>query len=66
MRNNIKVQRAMINITQKELSDMISVSRQTINAIETGKYIPSTILALKIAKIFCKNVEEIFILDEDD
>lgn len=56
----------MINITQKELSDMISVSRQTINAIETGKYIPSTILALKIAKIFCKNVEEIFILDEDD
>lgn len=66
MKNNIKVQRAIKNITQKELSDIISVSRQTINAIETGKYIPSTVLALKIAKFFEKSVEEIFFLEEDD
>ncbi len=66
MKNNIKVQRAVKNITQKELSEIISVSRQTINAIERGKYVPSTVLALKIAKYFGKAVEEIFFLDEDD
>jgi len=66
MKNNIKVQRAIKDITQKELSEIISVSRQTINAIETGRYVPSTILALKIAKYFDKHVEEIFILEEDD
>ncbi len=66
MKNNIKVQRAIKNITQKELSDIISVSRQSINAIETGKYVPSTVLALKIAKYFGKPVEEIFFLEEDD
>lgn len=66
MKNNIKVQRAIKNITQKELSDIISVSRQTINAIETRKYVPSTILALKIARFFDKSVEEIFSLEEDD
>jgi len=66
MKNNIKVQRAIKNITQKELSDVISVSRQTINAIETGKYVPSTVLALKIAKFFGKSVEDIFSLEEDD
>ncbi|MBS1919635.1 MAG: helix-turn-helix transcriptional regulator [Bacteroidetes bacterium] len=66
MRNNIKVQRAIKNITQKELSDIISVSRQTINAIEKGKYVPSTVLALKIARFFGKPVEEIFLLEDDD
>ncbi len=66
MKNNIKVQRAIKNITQKELSDVISVSRQTINAIETGKYVPSTVLALKIAKFFGKSVEDIFSIEEDD
>ncbi len=66
MKNNIKVQRAIKNITQKELSDIISVSRQTINAIETGKYVPSTVLALKIAKYFGIPVEEIFFLEDDD
>ena len=66
MKNNIKVERAIKNITQKELADIISVSRQTINAIETGKYIPSTILALKIAKYFGKTVNDIFTLEEED
>ena len=66
MKNRIKVERAEKNITQQELADIISVSRQTIHAIETGKYTPSTILALKIARYFGKNVEEIFSLEEGD
>ncbi len=66
MRNNLKVQRAIKNITQAELADLIQVSRQTINTIESGKYVPSTVLALKIAKVFEKPVEEIFELEEMD
>lgn len=66
MKNNIKVERVIKNITQKELADIISVSRQTINAIETGKYVPSTVLALKIAKFFGKTVDDIFTLEDDD
>lgn len=66
MRNSIKVERAKKNITQAQLADLASVSRQTINAIELGKYNLSTILALKIARIFDKQVNEIFELEEDD
>lgn len=66
MKNNIKVQRAIKNITQQELAVIISVSRQTINAIEAGKYVPSTVLALKMAKYFEIPVEKIFELEEKD
>jgi putative transcriptional regulator len=66
MKNNLRVQRAIKNITQAELADLIQVSRQTINTIESGKYVPSTVLALKMAKVFDKPVEEIFELDEMD
>lgn len=66
MKNTIKVERAIKNITQQELAEAVSVSRQSIYAIETGKYVPSTILALKIARFFEKPVEQIFILEEDD
>ena len=66
MKNNLRVQRAIKNITQAELADLIQVSRQTINTIESGKYVPSTVLALKMAKIFDKPVEEIFELEEMD
>ncbi|HSD13250.1 MAG TPA: helix-turn-helix transcriptional regulator [Flavobacterium sp.] len=66
MKNNVKVQRAIANITQAELAEKIGVSRQTINAIEAGKYVPSTVLALKISKLFEKPVNEIFELDTDD
>ena len=66
MKNTLKVQRAIRNITQKDLADAIGVSRQTINSTEAGKYVPSTILALKMARYFSKNVEEIFILEEND
>ncbi len=66
MKNNIKVQRAIANITQAELAEKIGVSRQTINAMELGKYVPSTVLALKIAEVFGKTVNEIFELEETD
>ena len=66
MQNRIKVERAILNITQEELANRISVSRQTINAMELNKYVPSTVLALKLGKIFNKKVEDIFSLDEAD
>lgn len=52
MKNSLKVQRAIKNITQADLAEAIGVSRQTINAMEKGKYVPSTVLALKLAPIF--------------
>lgn len=66
MKNKLRVQRAIKNITQAELADLIQVSRQTINTIESGKYVPSTVLALKMAKVFNVSVEEIFELEEGD
>lgn len=66
MQNNLKVQRAIKDITQEDLANAISVSRQTINAMEKGKYVPSTVLSLKIARYFGKSVEEIFTLEDGD
>ena len=66
MRNTIRVARAERRMTQQELADATDVSRQTINAIESGKFIPSTVLALKIARTFGKQVEEIFLLEDED
>ena len=66
MKNNLKVERAIHNLTQADLANRIGVSRQSINAMEKNKYVPSTVLALKIAKLFKKPVEEIFFLDETD
>jgi len=66
MKNTIRVERAIQNITQQDLADKIGVSRQTINAIESNKYTPSTVLALKMARLFQKKVDEIFILEETD
>jgi len=66
MQNTIKVERAIKNMTQADLAEKIGVSRQTINAIETNKYVPSTILALKMAKLFGKKVDEIFTLEKGD
>ncbi len=63
MNNIIKVERAMLNITQQQLADMVKVSRQTINAIESGKYTPSAILAIKIARVFKKPVESVFLVE---
>jgi putative transcriptional regulator len=66
MKNNIRVERAIKGLTQEDLANKVSVSRQTINAMEANKYVPSTVLALKIAKVFNKTVEEIFILEKND
>ncbi|MBE98779.1 helix-turn-helix transcriptional regulator [Flavobacterium coralii] len=66
MKNDIKVQRVILNLTQQELAERIGVSRQTINALEAGKYIPSTVLALKLSKLFDKPVNEIFELEAND
>ena len=66
MKNRIRVARAEVRITQQHLADAIGVSRQAINAIESGKFVPSTVLALKMARVFDKNVEEIFQLEDDD
>ena len=66
MKNTIRVERAVKNITQAELADKTGVSRQTINAIEAAKYVPSTVLALKISKVFGKPVNDIFELEKGD
>ena len=66
MKNKIRVARAEERMTQQQLADAVGVSRQTINAIESGKFVPSTVLALKIAQNFRKSVEEIFFLEEGD
>ncbi len=66
MKNRIRVERAELRLTQQDLAERCGVSRQTINAIEAGKFIPSTVLALKIAQTFQKPVEAIFSLDDED
>jgi putative transcriptional regulator len=66
MKNSIKVERAKNNMTQAKLAELVKVSRQTINAIELGKYNLSTILALKIAHVFNQSIHVIFELEESD
>lgn len=66
MKNTIKVERAKKDISQSVLAEQVGVSRQTIHSIERGKYVPSTVLALKIAKYFGVKVEEIFELERKD
>ncbi|MGB4771493.1 MAG: helix-turn-helix transcriptional regulator [Chitinophagaceae bacterium] len=66
MTNTIKIQRAMHSMTQQQLAENIGVSRQTINAMESNKYVPSTVLALKIARLFNVKVETVFQLEDSD
>ena len=66
MRNIIKVERAKKNITQADLAEAIDVSRLTIHSIETGKFNPSILTALKIARFFGIPVDELFMLEEAD
>ena len=66
MKNSIKVERAKKNITQADLAKMAKVSRQTINAMELGKYVPSTVLALRLASIFEAEISDIFTLEDSD
>ena len=66
MENTIKVERAILSLTQDELAHKIGVSRQTINSIEANRYVPSTVLALKLSEIFGKPVNEFFKLSTND
>lgn len=66
MKNTLKVERAIKDITQQELATAVGVSRQTINSIEAGGYVPSAVLALKIARYFGKPTEAVFKLEEND
>ena len=66
MENTIKVERAILSITQDDLAKLINVSRQTINSIEANRYVPSTVLALKLSKVFGKPVNAFFKLGEND
>jgi putative transcriptional regulator len=65
MKNNLKVYRAMQDLTQEELANDLGVTRQTIIAIEKDKYDPSLILAFKISRFFETSIEDIFIYQED-
>jgi putative transcriptional regulator len=66
MKNNLKVQRAIKDLTQEDLAKLLGVSRQTINSIEKNRYVPSTVLALKLSKVFKISVNEIFELEVED
>lgn len=66
MKNNIRVERAIIDITQEELAQRVGVTRQAIHAVEHGKYVPSAVLAMKIARVFGKRMEEVFALEDTD
>jgi putative transcriptional regulator len=66
MKNTLRVERARREMTQSLLAEKLGVSRQTVHAIETGKYVPSTVLALKMARLFEVPVETLFLLDKND
>ena len=66
MKNTIKIERARKNLTQARLAVLAGVSRQTINAIELGKYVPSTVLALRLSAIFEVPVNALFQLEDED
>ena len=65
MKNRLKIERAILNLTQEELANKIGVSRQTISSIEKNRYIPSTVLALRLSRLFEKPVNDFFELEED-
>ncbi|MEP7004901.1 MAG: helix-turn-helix domain-containing protein [Sphingomonas bacterium] len=62
--NNLKDERARLGLTQAELADRVGVSRKTINTVENGVFVPSTMLALKLAAALGRSVEELFRVDE--
>ena len=66
MTNKLKMFRVMANLKQQELAELVSVSRQTIIAIEAGKYVPSTMLSLKLAFALKVSIDELFQLEDSD
>lgn len=65
MKNRVKIERAILDLTQEDLAKKLGVSRQTINSIENNRFVPSTLLALKLSKVFQKSVNEIFELEDE-
>ena len=66
MKNRLKIERAILNLTQDELAKKIGVSRQTISSIEKNRYVPSTVLALKLSLLFKKPVNDFFELEDNE
>ncbi len=66
MTNTVKLERTRINLSQQDLAEKVSVSRQTIHSIESGKFMPSYILAIKISRVLNIPVEELFIVEPND
>jgi putative transcriptional regulator len=66
LRNRLKVERARHNLTQEQLADLVGVTRKTINTVETGKFVPSTVLAIKLARALHTKVEDLFYLADDE
>lgn len=66
MKNRLKIERAILNLTQEELASKIGVSRQTISSIEKNRYTPSTVLALRLSALFEKPINDFFELDDED
>jgi putative transcriptional regulator len=66
MKNKIRIHRLIKNFSQAELADLVGVSRQTINALEAEKYIPSTVLSLKISRVLEQPIELLFELEDKD
>lgn len=66
LKNSIKVQRAKKDLTQEQLAELVGVTRTTINFVERGRWVPSTVLALKIVRVFEVPFEEVFYLDTDN
>jgi len=66
LKNTLKVQRAKKDLTQEQLADLVNVTRKTINTVEKGKFIPSTLLALRLAKVLECTVEELFFVPVEE
>lgn len=66
MKNRLKIERAILDLTQDELANKIGVSRQTISSIEKNRYIPSTVLALRLSRLFDKPVNDFFELEDSE
>lgn len=66
LKNTIKVQRAKKDLTQEQLADLVHVTRKTINTVEKGYFVPSTVLALKLARVLEASVEELFFLVDSE
>ena len=66
MKNRLKVERAVLDLTQEELANKIGVSRQTISSIEKNRYIPSTVLSLRLSNLFGKPINDFFVLEENE